>query len=74
MPWKRMVINPAGYVCPACHCRGMIGNVLENSLMEIWNGPEMVEYRQRIVEGNARDFCSQACIDGIIAEELRGLR
>jgi MoaA/NifB/PqqE/SkfB family radical SAM enzyme len=74
MPWKRMVINPAGYVCPACHCRAMIGNVLENSLEELWNGEQMVRYRERIVNGTARGSCNPSCIDGSIAPELRGLR
>lgn len=74
MPWKRMVINPAGYVCPACHCKEMVGNVSEDTLNNIWNNEKMQEYRAKISCGDYSDLCSANCINGIISEELRGLR
>jgi len=74
MPWRRMVINPAGYVCPACHCRKMAGNVSENTLNEIWNNAGMQAYRQKVVDGDYGDLCNPDCARGIISEELRGLR
>ncbi|MHB9154090.1 MAG: radical SAM protein [Endomicrobiales bacterium] len=73
MPWTRMVINPAGFVCPACHCKGMAGNVLDKSLAEIWNGEEMQRYRRTIIEGTYEGFCNPHCISGVIAGELRGV-
>jgi MoaA/NifB/PqqE/SkfB family radical SAM enzyme len=74
MPWKRMVINPAGYVCPACHCKEMVGNVTEDTLDDIWNNNLMQRYRQKLVNRNYKDLCNQDCIKGFISEELRGLR
>lgn len=74
MPWKRMVINPAGNVCPACHCREMVGNVLENTLAEIWNNQNMQDYRRKLSNGEYATLCSECCVRGIISEELRGLR
>jgi len=74
MPWKRMVINPAGYVCPACHCKEMVGNVLDNSLNEIWNNEKMQFYRRKITHKDYLDLCNGYCIKGAIAEELRGLK
>ena len=74
MPWKRMVINPAGNVCPACHCKEMIGNVLNNTLNEIWNNEKMQIYRQRIALKDYLDLCNGYCIKGAISEELRGLK
>jgi MoaA/NifB/PqqE/SkfB family radical SAM enzyme len=74
MPWKRMVINPAGYICPACHCRQMVGNVSEASLSDIWNSKGMREYRQKIAEGDCGYLCNPDCVNGIISEELRGLK
>lgn len=74
MPWKRLVINPAGYVCPACHCKEMVGNVLEDTLSDIWNNEKMQDYRRRILDQDYFDFCNPDCIKGIISEELRGLR
>lgn len=74
MPWKRMVINPAGYICPACHCRQMAGNVSEATLSDIWNNKAMQAYRQKIVDGNYEDLCNPDCVKGVISEELRGLR
>lgn len=73
MPWKRLVINPAGYVCPACHCRAMVGNVNENTLAEIWNGAKMREYRARVRDGKPEGLCNPECVSGAIAKELRGL-
>ena len=74
MPWKRMVINPAGNVCPACHCREMVGNVSEESLNDIWNNKKMQEYREKIASQNYFDLCSYNCINKIISKELRGLK
>jgi MoaA/NifB/PqqE/SkfB family radical SAM enzyme len=73
MPWKRLVINPAGNVCPACHCREMVGNVLGESLNEIWNNEKMQMYRKKIVASDYEDLCNPNCIKGIISKELRGL-
>lgn len=74
MPWKRMVINPAGYICPACHCREMVGNVADNTLEEIWNNAKMQAYREKISRGSCMGLCNPDCINGVISEELRGLR
>jgi MoaA/NifB/PqqE/SkfB family radical SAM enzyme len=74
MPWKRLVINPAGNVSPACHCKVMVGNVLRENLSDIWNNEKMQEYRRRIAAKDYTALCNPDCIDGIIAEELRGLR
>jgi MoaA/NifB/PqqE/SkfB family radical SAM enzyme len=74
MPWRRMVINPAGNVCPACHCKQMVGNVADETLEEIWNNRKMQAYRQKIAHGRCTDLCNPDCIRGIISEELRGLK
>jgi len=74
MPWKRMVINPAGNICPACHCKEMVGNVSEGRLSDIWNNRKMQEYRKKISEGDYEGLCNPDCVNGIISEELRGLR
>ena len=74
MPWKRMVINPAGNVCPACHCREMVGNVSEEGLNDIWNNKKMQNYRQKLACGDYLALCSENCIQGVISEELRGLK
>ncbi len=69
-----MVINPAGYVCPACHCREMVGNVSQQSLEDIWNNEKMQDYRRKIAHEEYADLCSDNCVKKIISEELRGLR
>ncbi len=74
MPWKRLVINPAGNVCPACHCKEMVGNVLAESLSNIWNNEKMRDYRQKIISKDYMKLCNPDCIKGIISEELRGLK
>jgi MoaA/NifB/PqqE/SkfB family radical SAM enzyme len=74
MPWKRMVINPAGNVCPACHCRQMVGNVIESSLAQIWNNEKMQDYRKKLSDMEYHKLCGEHCVNGTISEELRGLK
>jgi MoaA/NifB/PqqE/SkfB family radical SAM enzyme len=74
MPWRRLVINPAGFVCPACHCKKMVGNVLESSLSEIWNNEGMQMYRRKISNHDYSDLCNPGCINNTISQDLRGLQ
>ena len=74
MPWTRMVINPAGNICPACQCSNMAGNIIETDLKNIWNGPGMREYRRRLTDGSYSKICSRACVEGEIDSELRGFK
>ena len=59
MLWREPVILCDGTVLPCCVDmigEQPVGNITERSLMEIWNGSEMVEMRQKHVQGRHREI------------------
>jgi len=54
-PWGMLAINWDGFV-PACildyNQKFVVGNAYENTIMEIWNGDRMQEFRRALVERN----------------------
>jgi MoaA/NifB/PqqE/SkfB family radical SAM enzyme len=71
LPWQQILIYPDGNVRFGCFCDEPIGNVLENTLEEIWNSDKAREYRQRIISNDYKGICSQRCIQGKISIKLR---
>ncbi|WP_271629577.1 radical SAM/SPASM domain-containing protein [Caldicellulosiruptor sp. DIB 104C] len=62
-PFYMMEINPDGNVFPCCSVPYPIsvGNVLEESVVDIWNGPKFTTFRRRMLEGvqHASYICSK---------------
>lgn len=80
-PWQQMFVEWGGAVYPHCMCIcdgtneiRKAGNVVKKSLMEIWNGDKMKEYRRRLVDRTFPDLCNPDCLDGLIAEDMRNLQ
>jgi MoaA/NifB/PqqE/SkfB family radical SAM enzyme len=50
LPWKGMFIcgERNGDIVPDCWCLQPIGNIFQNTLLEVWNNTKMQEYRRRI--------------------------
>lgn len=67
-PWQRLYISWGGNVYPDCMCfwpqDAGIGNVMRESIREIWNNAGMQLYRKKIIENNYMDLCSKDCISG----------
>jgi MoaA/NifB/PqqE/SkfB family radical SAM enzyme/Tfp pilus assembly protein PilF len=63
-PWQRLYIDCGGRVRPDCLCpfERDIGNLKESSLMELWNGEKMQEFRKKIIAGNLEGFCNNDCV------------
>jgi radical SAM protein with 4Fe4S-binding SPASM domain len=59
--WNSVMVNWDGSVVPCCrdpHGRHVFGNVFETPLAEIWNGPAMRGFRERIVRDQGGvDIC-----------------
>lgn len=71
LPWQQVLIYPDGNVRFGCFCDVSIGNVLENSLDEIWNSQKAQVYRQKVALGGYRDLCSARCVQNRISLKLR---
>ncbi len=61
-PWQRMVINYDGLVTVCCkdfNCSMIMGDVKNNSLQEIWNSKEYINFRDMHISGKRDkiDFC-----------------
>jgi len=68
-PWKNLFIYPDGKVMPSCECIVSAGNIFEHSMETVWNSQTMKSYRERMLEGNMKGWCSEQCIEGRINEE-----
>lgn len=71
LPWQQLNIDPDGDVRPGCLCSTNVGSVMDSSILDIWNGNKMQEYRSKILSGNADDICSIDCIKGNVPENMR---
>ena len=74
VPWKKLMIDRDGYVRPDCFCREErpIGNILNNSLFDIWNSKQMMLYRKVCLSKNNLDnLCQIDCLDGRIEDAYR---
>lgn len=62
-PWTSLCIDAirAGDVYPECLCSRSAGNIMRDSLANIWNAPIMQRYRSAIATDNFKDVCSEYC-------------
>jgi len=61
-PWTRFEVNhPTGDVNPCCMSWAKLGNVNENTISEIWNGPGYQEFRRKMLRGDIREYCPTNC-------------
>lgn len=68
-PWKNLYIFSDGSVKPACECSKYLGNLIEDSFDEIWNGIVMDSYRRHILDRSPVGWCTEQCLRGIINPE-----
>lgn len=59
-PFTNMEVTKAGIFpcCPAWPTLGSLGDVRENSLMDIWNGEKFRYLREKMYKNKAEDVCS----------------
>jgi len=52
-PWTQMAVTYAGDCVPCCRdtsARSILGNVFKDDIMEVWNGPKYIEFRQNLLD------------------------
>lgn len=76
LPWMRICIDCSrggAEVFPECLCERSVGNLLENTLDEIWNNELMQLYRRKILSNTYANWCSDRCVKGMVNKDfLRG--
>jgi len=63
-PWTQMAVTWNGDCVPCCRdtcARSVLGNVFEDSIMNIWNGEAYIEFRQNLI--NRHPEKNPACRD-----------
>ncbi|MBN2407406.1 MAG: radical SAM protein [Elusimicrobia bacterium] len=64
LPWQSMYIDYHRNVKPQCLCPVYAGSIDSMSLLDIWNGPVMRSYREKILN-RCPDWCDYKCITGM---------
>ena len=56
-PWSKVFVRATGEVCICCNS-DPVGSLKENTLEQILNGPEVIEYRAGLLNGQLKHICS----------------
>ena len=59
-PWTWLMVTSDGNVRPCCFATGILGNLEEQSMEEIWNGPIAVALREHVLQDRIHPVCSRA--------------
>ena len=70
-PWNELYIWRNGDARICCTSPTVIGNVNDNSILEIWNSPIAIEIRRRILNGNYAKDCQKNCHRGYVLPPFR---
>jgi MoaA/NifB/PqqE/SkfB family radical SAM enzyme len=55
IPFLQLQLNPLGNISACCFSgEHTVGNIKDNTLKEIWNGPEMQKWRQEFISGDIK--------------------
>jgi hypothetical protein len=60
LPWEWLLIDPLGKVQPCCWATRCVGDLNEQTIEEVWNGPDMVRLRRSIRDGYVDRVCRHA--------------
>lgn len=57
LPWIHVYSNPNGDVLPCCIANKRVGNLHNNSIIEIWNSDEYKQLRDNMLNGVRSEHC-----------------
>ena len=60
-PWDSLEIHEGGEVKVCCWTKMSVGNIQEQSLMDIWNGEPLQIMRRNMLAGNLERMCRSWC-------------
>jgi MoaA/NifB/PqqE/SkfB family radical SAM enzyme len=61
-PWRHIFIQSNGDVSPCCEINAGFGNINKNDFLEIWNGEQFNDFRNRMLLGDYDRHCAQCCL------------
>lgn len=64
-PWTSLYIDREGAVKLDNKCAVPLGNILNDTLDDIWNGPAIQRYRRGLMSGAVEGICSRECMHGV---------
>jgi MoaA/NifB/PqqE/SkfB family radical SAM enzyme len=65
-PWNELYVCHNGDVKICCTSETSIGNINENGIFDLWNSPEAMGLRRRILKGNYAKDCCARCYRGYL--------
>lgn len=64
-PWRGLVVSSSGHVAPCCFFwDGTADSIRRKSLAEVWYGPYMKAFRERMQRGDPPDVCRKCGFPG----------
>ena len=60
-PWTGFEVENDGTVKPCCMAKSGCGNINNDSIADIWNGPAYQEFRRKMAAGEWQDTCRSDC-------------
>lgn len=69
IPWEHLFVDPGGGVRPHCLCKTEVGNILRDSLGNIWNNDLMQRYRHELRDNVKTGLCNRRCVTGVVSDE-----
>jgi MoaA/NifB/PqqE/SkfB family radical SAM enzyme len=69
-PWRKLVIEETGNVRIECKCPHTVGNIIDNTIEEIWNGEMIKKYRLAMLKGEVQELCSKICLENAVEENF----
>ncbi len=61
-PWQHVFIGADGDVKFCCEQNYIIGNLLQSSFEDIWNGKTATEFRNKMIEQEYHSICRNCCL------------
>jgi sulfatase maturation enzyme AslB (radical SAM superfamily) len=62
-PWKSLMIFGGNMVHSNCYCSKPIGDISKESILNIWNGRTMQEYRELLLNNKHQSICPPHCVN-----------
>jgi radical SAM protein with 4Fe4S-binding SPASM domain len=71
-PWNYLQILANGDVRPCCWASDIVGNLIESTMDEIWNGETMEDLRKCVMNGETHRLCKNSPCPYVQGSDIKG--